>query len=142
MRHERALRAWHRLLAPGGVVAFSNMEEGSPRAGVIFRQCAASLGIVLEDPVAPLGTPARCRTALEEAGFSVERIVVEPIQFSAEDLQAAWTSNFGSVAYAEVRRLPEPEQIALKASFLAAIEREPVDVLSRMPMLYVIARRS
>lgn len=136
-----ALREWSRLLRQGGVVAFSNMRAGSPRAAAIFRECAASFGIVLQDPTAPLGFAAACQDALETAGFSVEAIVGEPIGFSPDDVRRAWESNFGSVAYARVRGLSEPEQGAMKAAFLAALEREPEGFLARAEMLYAVGRR-
>ena len=45
----KALREWHRLLEPDGVVAFSTMTAGSPSAGRIFRACAAKFGLDLKD---------------------------------------------------------------------------------------------
>lgn len=136
----RALREWHRLLAPGGVVAFSNMRAGSPRPAAIFRDCAASYGVQLQDPAAPLGSTDACRAALADAGFSVEMIATETVTFSADDLRIAWESNVGSVAYTEVRGLPEEQQRALKAAFLDALDREPEDALRRAQMLYAVGR--
>jgi ubiquinone/menaquinone biosynthesis C-methylase UbiE len=137
----RALREWRRLLAPEGLVAFSNMRAGSPRAGAIFRECAAAIGVTLADPVAPLGSSGACRTALADAGFSVETIVTEVVEFSPNDMGKVWESNFGSVAYAGVRRLAEEQLRTLKAAFLDALVREPEDALRRAEMLYVIGRR-
>ena len=137
----RALREWHRLLTPGGVVAFSNMRAGSPRAAAIFRDCAASFGVPLQDPAAPLGSTDACRAALAEAGFSVEMIATETVTFSADDLRIAWESNVGSVAYADVRGLPEEHQRALQDAFLDALDREPEDALRRAQMLYAVGRR-
>ena len=139
--YARALREWHRLLTPHGIVAFSNMAAGYPRAAAIFRECAGALGIALADPTAPLGTASACRTALEETGFTVEKIVSEAIEFSDDDLRLAWESNFGSVAYAAARALPEPQQHALRSGFLAALAREPRESLRRAEMLYVVAHR-
>lgn len=45
---QQSLREWHRLLTPGGRVAFST----------------------LTDPATPLGTPARCRQALRSPGHA------------------------------------------------------------------------
>jgi ubiquinone/menaquinone biosynthesis C-methylase UbiE len=141
MPYLQALREWHRLLKPGGIVAFSNMAAGSPRAAAIFRQSAAGFGVTLDDPTAPLGTTSACRTALEDTGFGLDRIVSETIEFSDEDLRHAWESNVGSAAYAATRGLPAPQLDALKSEFLAAFEREPRDALTRAEMLYVIGVR-
>jgi ubiquinone/menaquinone biosynthesis C-methylase UbiE len=141
MPFREALREWRRLLRPGGVIAFSNMKAGSPRAAQIFRACAARFGLELADPTAALGSPDACRLALEEAALSAERVVEETIEFSDEDVSSAWTSNFGSAAYAAVRRLTDGDQQALKRAFEAAFERESADALKRAEMLYAVGRR-
>jgi ubiquinone/menaquinone biosynthesis C-methylase UbiE len=141
MPFRRALREWRRLLAPGGIVAFSNMRAGSPRPAAIFRECAASFGVTLPDPTAPLGSSEACRAALGEAGFLVETIVTETVEFSPGDIRMAWESNFGSAAYGDVRRLPAEQQRTLKAAFLDALDRAPEDEVRRAKMLYVIGRR-
>lgn len=141
MPFRRALREWYRLVTPGGVVAFSTMRAGSPRPAAIFRECAATFGVQLEDPTTPLGSSEACRTVLAEAGFSVETIVTERLEFSTDDLRMAWESNFGSVRYARVRELPEEDVRRLKAAFHEALDREPEDELRRAKMLYVIGRR-
>lgn len=137
----RALREWRRLLVPGGIVAFSNMRAGSPRPAAIFRECAASFGVALEDPAAPLGSAEACRAALADAAFSVDTIVTETVEFSPADIRMAWESNFGSAAYGDVRRLPEEQQRRLKTAFLEALDREPENELTRAKMLYVTGRR-
>lgn len=139
-----ALREWLRLLKAGGIVAFSNMRAGSPPGGRIFRECAAELGVSLADPSGPLGTPLACRQALQEAGFEVLDIVSEGASFSVQDLSAAWESNFGSPAYAEVRGLPEAEQHTLRRAYedaLARAERERPGALSRAEILYAMGCR-
>ena len=66
----KALGEWHRLLVPGGCVAFSSMRTGHPLGGAIFRQCAASFGTRLKDPSEPLGSnnPALLRWVTRSAG--------------------------------------------------------------------------
>lgn len=139
-----ALREWFRLLKEGGIVAFSNMHAGSPPGGRIFRECAAQFGVSLADPSEPLGTPFACRQALQEAGFEVLDIVSEAVLFSVQDLSAAWDSNFGSPAHAEVRGLGEAEQQALRRAYEEALsreERERPGALRRAWILYAIGRR-
>lgn len=139
-----ALREWHRVLKPGGRLAFSLMQAGSPPAGRIFRECAAAFGVTLTDPSEPLGSPSACRRLLEAAGFEVVEVVSEIIEFSAQDLSLAWESNFGSASNAGVRRLDLDRQKALKQQYLAALEgeeRRDRDALRRAGILYAIARR-
>jgi ubiquinone/menaquinone biosynthesis C-methylase UbiE len=139
-----ALREWQRLLKPGGVVAFSTMQAGSPPGGRIFRDCAARFGVSLRDPSEPLGSPSACRQVLEHAGFEVTDIISETVDFSARDLSVAWESNLGSPAHAEVRRLPDAEQRALQRAYQEALvqeEREQPGVLGRAGILYAFGTR-
>ncbi|PRY02593.1 class I SAM-dependent methyltransferase [Allonocardiopsis opalescens] len=85
-----ALREWHRLLAPGGLVAFSSWHVGFPTAARLFRRCAAEFGLELDDPSAPLGTVERCRVALERAAFTPVTFAIEPVRLSDADLARAW----------------------------------------------------
>ncbi|SNY72124.1 class I SAM-dependent methyltransferase [Paractinoplanes atraurantiacus] len=88
-----ALREWRRLLKPGGLVGFSTMREGYPVAARLFRSHAARHGLALTDPATPLGTPSKCRQALEDAGYSPAGTVTETIRFSRSDLEHAWTAH-------------------------------------------------
>jgi ubiquinone/menaquinone biosynthesis C-methylase UbiE len=138
-----ALREWHRVLKPGGIVAFSSMCAGSPLAGRIFRDCAAAFGIVLRDPCEPLGSASACRNALETAGFEVADIVSEAIEFSAYDLTLAWESNSRSAAHGAVRLLSDEQQRALKEAYLEALDREArtnPGALERAQILYALGR--
>ena len=138
------LREWHRLLKIGGTLAFSTMEAGSPPAGHTFRACAAEFGVALTDPSEPLGTPATCRQVLQEAGFKVADIISETIVFSAQDLNVAWESNFGSPAHSAIRGLSDAEQQALRRAYaetLAREERERPGTLNRAGILYALAHR-
>ena len=67
-----ALEEWHRVLKPGGLVGFSTMCAGSPRAGQLFRDCAQEFGVSLQDPSAALGSDdqAPARPALRRPAFS------------------------------------------------------------------------
>jgi ubiquinone/menaquinone biosynthesis C-methylase UbiE len=139
-----ALREWHRLLKPGGLVGFSTMKSGSPPAARIFRDCAAAFGVSLRDPSEPLGSVSACQGVLEAAGFTVADIVSEVMVFEAHDLAQAWESNFRSVAHAPVQRLSAEQQGALKEAYLEALawqQREHPGVLSRAEILYALGRR-
>jgi len=118
---DRALREWHRLIVPGGRIGFSTMQEGCPRAGRLFRACAAEFGFTLEDPSRPLGTADRCHTALTRAGFTDILVVSEHVTFTAADLAMAWESNLRSAAHAAVRTLGEADLASLHARFDQAL---------------------
>lgn len=139
-----ALREWHRLLRPGGLVAFSAMRAGSPPAACLFRECAAGFGLTLADPCGPLGSEAAARRALEDAGFAVVEIVGEPVEFSTDDLELAWESNSRSAAHVEVGRLPPAQLDDLKARYLDRlaheVRRDPA-ALRRADVIYAIGRR-
>jgi ubiquinone/menaquinone biosynthesis C-methylase UbiE len=139
-----ALREWHRLLKPRGLVAFSTFHAGSPPPARLFRDCASAFGVSLRDPCEPLGSAVACRSALERAGFDVVDIVSEPVMFSAQDLAVAWESNIRAAAHSGVRRLDADRQADLKRAYLEALAREEADdpeAFSRAPMLYAIGRR-
>jgi ubiquinone/menaquinone biosynthesis C-methylase UbiE len=112
-----ALAEWHRLLKPGGTVAFSSMRAGSPLAGHVFRECAAALGLHLSDPSAPLGDQAKCHDALQHAGFVATVVARTVVSFSAQDRGVAWESNLASAAHAQVRRLDAAALTRLRTRF-------------------------
>jgi SAM-dependent methyltransferase len=138
------LREWHRLLRQGGLMAFSTMPAGFPLAGRLFRECAGESGVLLEDPCAPLGSDAACRSVLTAAGFHDAETVGEPIEFSIPDINRAWESNLRSLAHKPVRDLPAESLLALQQRYeavLAAEMRADPTRLLKCPMLYAFARR-
>jgi SAM-dependent methyltransferase len=141
---EQALREWHRLVKPDGVVGFSTMRAGSPPAGRLFRECAEAFGVILGDPSGELGSEERCRSALEAAGFSRVIIIPEHLHLSASDLALAWESNLRSAAHSAVRELSVPDQEALRVRYDEALRRaREVDELSftRADVLYAFGRK-
>ena len=138
------LREWHRLLRQGGLVAFSTMPAGCPPGGRLFRECAVEYGVLLEDPCAPLGSDAACRSVLTAAGFGDAETVSEPIEFSVRDIDRAWESNLRSLAHKPLRDLPAESLLALQQRYeavLAAEMRADPTRLLMSPMLYAFARR-
>jgi SAM-dependent methyltransferase len=139
-----ALREWHRLLRPGGRIAFSTMCAGSPPAGRIYRDCALGFGVLLRDPSAALGSPGASRKALEAVGFEVTAIVQETIEFTSQDLVLAWESNFRSAVHAAAQNLNAETQEAFKQAYLKALkveEAERPNALNQASLLYVLGRR-
>jgi SAM-dependent methyltransferase len=141
---DAALREWHRVLRPGGIIAFTSMRAGSPLVGRLFRDHAAEFGVALADPSLELGSPDACRTALERAGFTVSGIVEEANVLAAQDLAVAWQSNVKSPAHAAVEQLGSEQLEELRGRYMAGLARalsETPDALTRAEILYVLARR-
>lgn len=134
-----ALAEWHRLLKRGGIVAFSSMKAGFPVAGRLFRECAARLGIQLDDPSAPLGFESACHAALRNAGFAETVVTSGSIAFSPQDISVAWDSNLASPAHASVRALDAGALAQMRSSFerdLAREEQEHPGATTRADVLF------
>lgn len=140
-----ALQEWHRLLRPGGLVAFSTMKAGSPPGGRIFRECARQFGLSLKDPSEALGSDSACRRALASAGFEVPEIVAETVEFSTQDLTLAWESNSRSEGHADVQRLSPDAQEAFREAYLSALARDVEahpDAHRHAEILYATGRKA
>jgi ubiquinone/menaquinone biosynthesis C-methylase UbiE len=140
----RALRSWRRLLKSGGRLAFSSMCAGSPPAAQIFRECAARFGLQLKDPSAMLGREEACVGALEAAGFTVERVLRESIEFKPIDLAVAWSSNLHSAGHEQALQMPDDAREQLRAEFERELRKaadEDSQRLSRAELLYAVGRR-
>jgi SAM-dependent methyltransferase len=120
---QRALTEWWRLLKGGGTVGFSTMRAGSPKAGQLFRDCAAHFGVCLTDPSAALGTESAALEALRTAGFGEIRIVTDRVLLSDADFSCAWESNLRSAAHGEVRSIAPAHLDALRVQFEQELER-------------------
>jgi ubiquinone/menaquinone biosynthesis C-methylase UbiE len=119
---QRALTEWRRLLKPGGIVAFSTMRAGSPRAGQLFRDCAAELGVQLTDPSAALGSEAAAAAALSKVGFTEIAVVADTVRLADADFACAWESNLRSAAHGEVGSLAPADLEGLRLRFEQALD--------------------
>jgi ubiquinone/menaquinone biosynthesis C-methylase UbiE len=140
----KSLNAWHRLLKPNGVMAFSTMRVGSPAPGRIFRACAAEFGLNVPDRSDELGTEDRSRRALEQAGFDRVQIVPTTVDFETVDVTLAWESSFRSVAR-QAAILTTDQQTALRERYLTALNEAAQHDLAgsmRVEALFAIGRRS
>ena len=139
-----ALAEWHRVLTPGGRVAFTSMAAGFPIPGRVFRECAAAFGVSLTDPSARLGSEDACRQALEEAGFTVTAVSRGSVTYSTDDIGLAWTSNVGSPAHAAVRAIGHDALARMREAFEVAMRREEQSRPSgmfRADVLFAIGQR-
>lgn len=141
----KALAAWHRVLRPDGVVAFSTMRAGSPSGGSIFRTCAAKFGLALTDPSEPLGSEDRCRAALEAAGFASIDVIAGHLTFKTVDSTLAWEANFRGAGHAAARTLSPALQEELREQYVRAYEqamRDDPERCAYADVLFAIGRRT
>ncbi|KAG2493661.1 hypothetical protein HYH03_008175 [Edaphochlamys debaryana] len=91
-----SLRSWRGWLRPGGQLVFNAFRApSSPEFGLLLGLLKDRHGLCVEDPCARLGSPERCRGALEAAEFTevqvwtevVEEVVTKPV---AEYVEGVW----------------------------------------------------
>jgi SAM-dependent methyltransferase len=119
---QRALAEWRRLLRPGGTIGFSTMRAGFPRAGQLFRDCAAEFGVRLTDPSAALGSESSAAAALQQGGFIEIAVVADRVQLADVDFSCAWESNLRSAAHGQVRGLAHADLERLHLRFERALD--------------------
>lgn len=139
----KALSAWHRVLRPDGVVAFSTMRAGSPSGGRLFRTCAAKYGLDLKDASEALGHEDRCRAALETAGFDSIEVIAGHLIFKTIDSTLAWEANFR--AHPAARTLSPSQQEELREQYVRAYEqamRDDPETSAHADVLFAIGRRA
>ena len=140
---QRALTEWWRLLRPGGTIGFSTMCKGSPRAGQLFRDCAADFGVRLEDPSAALGSESAASAALRTAGFVQITVVPDRVLLNDADFSCAWESNLHSTAHGDIRSLAPTRLDALRSQFEQALaeRRQNVPSFAAADVLYAYGTR-
>jgi ubiquinone/menaquinone biosynthesis C-methylase UbiE len=139
-----ALQEWRRVLKPNGVVAFSTMRTGSPVSGRLFRECAATFGVRVEDRFEVLGTEDGCRAALADAGFDRVRTIAGRVDFETLDPTLAWEANFRAWGPA-VSRLSVEDQALLREQYLDALRQamgQDSAAAARADVIYGIGQRA
>ncbi len=122
-----ALRLWHRLLKPGGVLGFHAFADTAFVGGVVSQRVLEKYGVDLLLSK-PTGTVERCHDLLQQAGFVEIDIKSEPegSYISLERAKSMWA---GNSAFPAPGQHPHPaskltfEQLAqAKAEFDAELE--------------------
>ncbi|GAA1023951.1 methyltransferase domain-containing protein [Acrocarpospora pleiomorpha] len=131
----RALAAWHQVLRPGGILAYSAMREGFPAASRVFRECAAEVGVAMTDPMAELGSEDASRAACEQAGFRVDRFVDGMVHRPPAPPADLWRGFAATPLH--------PKAPAAEPRFLARMaELHDDPTICDMPVLFVLARKN
>jgi ubiquinone/menaquinone biosynthesis C-methylase UbiE len=89
-----ALRHWHRLLKPGGVLGFHAFADTAFVGGVVSQQVIEKYGVSLLLSK-PTGTVEKCHDLLQQAGFENIDIKPEPegSYISLEKAKTMWAGN-------------------------------------------------
>ena len=89
-----ALRLWHRLLKPGGLIGFHAFADTAFVGGVVVQKVVEKYGVSLAFSK-PTGTVEKCHDLLARAGF--EAIEIKPEQdgsyISLEQAKRMWTGS-------------------------------------------------
>lgn len=72
-----SLRNWYTLLRPGGRFAFNCWAYDSHATGHLLRQLAAQHGIRVAVVGDEIGTPKRCYTTMEKAGYVEIQVIID-----------------------------------------------------------------
>ncbi|MEO1621678.1 MAG: methyltransferase domain-containing protein [Cyanobacteria bacterium J06632_3] len=137
------LQRWYKGLKSGGLVAFSCFHENSPSAGVLFRKTIKRHGITIPNPNQPLGTPERCRQALQAAAFQDINIITEQFGTYLKDGERAWTGNANSAFGLQNANWPEEKLQTCRQEYLSAIAAASGEkgYWNDMTAFFVVARK-
>jgi len=140
-----ALRRWQMLLRPGGRLAFNCWSELSYATGHLLRVIAARHGIRVGVVGRETGTPERCRSILDGAGFVRSEVMAEPTAnyFTVNLLEAAWELAMKNPLYGmtlgDVSRLTE-----LRDEYMAEARSASVwkDIDAEVGAYFVLAHKA
>jgi arsenite methyltransferase len=138
------LQRWFTWLKPGGFVAFTCSTDTSFLTPIIIQACQ-SQGIDLPNLHHPLGTPDRCQTLLQTAGF--QQVQVNLVDFgkwlSLEEAKRYWNGRTWFHTEDPLPNLPLATLDAIKADFDRQIEliQTPEGIWQENLSFYVTARK-
>ncbi|WP_083776751.1 class I SAM-dependent methyltransferase [Acaryochloris marina] len=145
----KALRLWHRVLKPGGLLGFHAFAETAFIAGVVAQRVLERQGIsVLLNK--PTGTVEKCHRLLTQAGFvDIDfKVEVDGSYLSLERLRGMWLGDSSSPApgqYPNPVSLLSAEQLAAaRADYVQELETLQTDqgIWSDSTIFYTYGRKA
>lgn len=120
-----ALRSWYRFLKKGGVVGFSTFADGSFNLAMLFTEIAQNYGVFIPDLKAPLNTPEKCQSILEEVGFKNTEIKVEQFGYymSVSEVENLWNHLANNGLIEPILNVSSAELDEFKAKYLTAAKK-------------------
>ncbi|BAZ07810.1 class I SAM-dependent methyltransferase [Calothrix sp. NIES-3974] len=120
------LRQCHRLLKPGGTLAFNAWEEKAFPPSIIFREVAASYGVEIPNPNELLGSPQKCYAHVYQSGFQDIKIICEDFGWyftpTLEYAEGMWQINSQNAFGYQVNFLSEVKIQECKSKYIEAIQ--------------------
>lgn len=118
-----ALRSWHRLLKPGGMIAFNGFAETSFIAGVVLSQVAHKYGVEFAFNRAT-GSAHKCGDLLRDAGFEDVEVKTDRggNYLSLNQAQALWDINLKHPLARPLLQLDSEQLERVKAEYCADLE--------------------
>jgi ubiquinone/menaquinone biosynthesis C-methylase UbiE len=121
----RALRHWHQLLRPSGLLAFSGFADTAMINTIVLAQVATRYGVILPPFNEATGTAERCRLLLEQAGFVDIEVYTDDLSYPGQgtptDLQKSWDELLSNPWTLPLHSLPSPHLTACRNDYLTAM---------------------
>jgi ubiquinone/menaquinone biosynthesis C-methylase UbiE len=120
-----ALREWHRVLTPGGQVAFSGFgltlrQPLQDRWDARLRQYGVS--VPTATPGQRLAEPETCRQLLQAAGFAQIEVRSEQLGYYLQTVDEWWEESWASVYRLPVLQLAPAQRAQFQAEHLAEVQ--------------------
>ena len=118
------VRSWYRFLKKDGLVAFSCVAEKAYITSIVYRAVSQRNGIPMSNVNEPLGTPEKCHSLLQEAGFV--NIEIKQKQFgdyiSLSDMESWWDRNLNNALGKPLLQLDSEKVEQCKVEYMAGLE--------------------
>ena len=124
----RALRHWHDLLKPGGIIAFDTPSRPFGISGMVA-EIASRHGVRL-GYAEVADTPGKCRSFLEEAGFQVVAVTTELADTAPIELGKAvrfWDDHIDHPAWQALKEAPPATRDAIRSAYADGVAAVAVD---------------